>query len=118
MATQFPHRDTHSRPPARQAGRHLGRLAAVLGVLTCALVSFAGAVPAAFASPIPVPGPGGAYGPVPGGAATVTRLIMTGGMPGWQIALIAAGAALVAAASAVAVDRTVGRRRLVSASMA
>jgi hypothetical protein len=118
MATQLPDRDSHPRPPARKAGLPLGRLAAVLGVLTCALLSFAGAVPAAFASPIPVPGPGGADGPVPGGAATATRLIMTGGMPGWQIALIAVGAALVAAAAAVTVDRTLGRRRPVSASTA
>ena len=110
MATQLPHRDTHPRPPAGKAGLYLGRLAAVLGVLTCALLSFAGAVPVAFASQMPVPGPGGA-GFVPAGAATVTRLIMTGGMPGWQIALIAAGAALVAAAAAVTVDRTLNRRR-------
>ncbi len=115
MATQLPHRDTHPRPPARTAGRHFGRLTAVLGALTCALLWFAGAVPAAFASPIPVPEPGGAGGPVPGSAATVTRLIMAGGMPGWQIALIAAGAALAAAAAAVTVDRTLGRRRPVSA---
>ncbi len=118
MVTQLPHRDTHPRMPARKAGKPLGRLAAVLGTLTCALLSFAGAVPAAFASPIPVPGPGGAYGPVPGGAATVTRLVMAGGMPGWQIALIAAGAALAAAAAAVTADRTLGRRRPVSASTA
>jgi hypothetical protein len=115
MVTQLPHRDTHPRTPARRAGLPLGRLAAVLGALTGALLWFAAAVPAAFASPIPVPGPGGAYGPVPGGAATATRLIMTGGMPGWQIALIAAGAAVVAAAAAVTVDRTLGRRRPVSA---
>jgi len=36
---------------------------------------------------------------------------MAGGMPGWQIALIAVGAALVAAAAAVTVDRTLSRRR-------
>jgi len=115
MIAQLPHRDTHPRTAARRAGLRLGRLAAVLGALTGALLWFAGAVPAAFASPIPVPGPGGAYGPVPGGAATATRLIMTGGMAGWQIALIAAGAALVAAVAAVTVDRTLGRRRPVSA---
>ena len=114
MVTQLPHRDTHSRAAARAVGLHFGRLAAVLGAVTVALVSFAGAVPAAFASTIPHPLPGGAYGPVPVGAATVTHLIMTG-TPGWQIALIAVGAALVAAAAAVTLDRTLGRRRPVSA---
>jgi hypothetical protein len=115
MVTQLPHRDTHPRTAGRTPGLHFGRLAAVLGAVTVALLSFAGAVPAAFASMIPHPSPGGAYGPVPVGAATVTHLIMTGGTPGWQIALIALGAALVAAAAAVTLDRTVGRRRPVSA---
>jgi LPS O-antigen subunit length determinant protein (WzzB/FepE family) len=36
----------------------------------------------------------------------VTRTVVVGGMPGWQIALIAAGAALLAAALAVLADRT------------
>jgi hypothetical protein len=105
------HKGTHPRQATRKAGLHLGRLAAVLGTITFALLSFAGAVPAAFASPIPVPGPGGAYGPVPAGTATVTHLITTGGTPGWQIALIALGAALVAATVAVGLDRTFGHRR-------
>ena len=39
-------------------------------------------------------------------------------MPGWQITLIALGAALVAAAAAVILDRTPARRRLVSAKTA
>ena len=118
MIAQLPHRDTHPRTAARRAGLRLGRLAAVLGALTGALLWFAGAVPAAFASPIPVPGPGGAYGPVPGGAATATRLIMTGGMAGWQIALIAVGAALFAAAAAVLFDRALAARRAASATTA
>lgn len=45
-------------------------------------------------------------------------MITTGGMPGWQITLIALGAALVAAAAAVILDRTLARRRLVSAKTA
>jgi hypothetical protein len=36
---------------------------------------------------------------------TVTRTVVEGGMPGWRIALIAAGAALVTATLAVLVDR-------------
>jgi len=35
----------------------------------------------------------------------VTRTVVVGGMPGWQIALIAAGAALLAAALTVLADR-------------
>ena len=41
----------------------------------------------------------------PSGAPTQVHVIATGGMPGWQIALIAAGAALAAAAVAVLLDR-------------
>jgi hypothetical protein len=38
--------------------------------------------------------------------------VIIGGMPGWQIALIAAGAALIAAAVAVLLDRAwITRRR-------
>jgi hypothetical protein len=117
MVTKLPHRDTHPRTATRQVGLHLRRLAAVLGAVTAALLSFA-AVPAAFASQIPVPSGAGAYGPVPAGAATVTRVITTGGLPTWQIALIALGAALVAAAVAVSLYRTLGRRRSVSAVIA
>jgi hypothetical protein len=38
-------------------------------------------------------------------------VISAGGMAGWQIALIAAGAALVAAAAAVLVGRALSGRR-------
>ena len=44
-------------------------------------------------------------------AATVTRTVVAGGMPGWQIALIAA--ALLAATIAVLVDRARAARRTV-----
>jgi hypothetical protein len=117
MVTKLQPRDTHPRTATRHARLHLRRLAAVLGAVTGALLSFA-AAPAAFASQIPVPSGGGAYGPVPGAAATFTRVITTGGTPSWQIALIALGAALVAAAAAVSLDRTLGRRRPVSAVIA
>jgi hypothetical protein len=49
MVTQLPHRDTHPRTPARKVGLRFGRRAVVLGAVA-ALLSFAGAVPAAFAS--------------------------------------------------------------------
>ena len=50
--------------------------------------------------------PASGSGSVPSpAAATVTRTVVAGGMPGWQIALIAAGAALLAATLAVLADR-------------
>ena len=72
-----------------------------------ALLAWAAAVPAASAAIIPVPGDG-PYGPVP--AATV-RVITAGGMPGWQITLIAVAAGLVAATAAVVLDRARASRR-------
>jgi hypothetical protein len=113
----LPHQETHPRTAARTARAYLCRFAAVLGAVTCAVLAFAGAVPAAFAA-TPVPPPGGQYGPVPGIPATITRVITTGGTPGWQIALIALGAALAAATVAVIVDRALARRRPVSAMTA
>lgn len=41
-------------------------------------------------------------------------MIAAGGMPGWQITLIAIAAALAAATTAVYLDRTQGRRRTAS----
>ena len=45
------------------------------------------------------------YGPVP------VHTVVVGGMPGWQIALIAIGAALLAATAAVVVYRAWATRR-------
>ena len=45
-------------------------------------------------------------------------MISTGGMAGWQIALIAVGAALVAAAAAVLLDRKLAGRRGATATTA
>ena len=44
-------------------------------------------------------------------APVQVRTIVAGGMPGWQIALIAIGAALVAAAAAIVLDRMLASRR-------
>ena len=50
-----------------------------------------------------------------GGDGTVppppVQTVVVGGMPGWQIALIAIGAAVVAAAVAVLLDRARATRR-------
>jgi hypothetical protein len=82
-----------------------------------ALAALAAAVPAVAATAPPLP-PGWnhrppmpleyIFGPVvkiPG------RTVVTGGMPGWQIALIAAAAALLAAMLAVIADRAWAERR-------
>jgi hypothetical protein len=65
----------------------------------------------------PPPEPAGAAvapatpAPLPG------QVVVTGGMPGWQIALIAVGAALFAAALAVLADRFwTARRRVTTAA--
>ena len=41
-----------------------------------------------------------------------TAAVAAGGMPGWQIALIAIGAALVAATVAVVLDRALAARKV------
>lgn len=71
------------------------------------LVAF-GTAPA-FASPVHIPG-GGLAPPVPGPAQVPAqvRTIVVGGMPSWQIALIAVGAALLAATVAVLANRGPG----------
>ena len=97
---------------ARSDGARLGRLAAVLTALTGAVLASAAAIPAAWAG-IVVPGPAGPSGPagVTPAPQTGVRIITAGGMAGWQIALIAAGAAVVAAAAAVRLDRSLTTRR-------
>jgi len=98
--------------------RHLRRLAGVLAGLAGVLLASAAAVPAAFAATNPIPDPAGYVGdpyigtapvaPVP--AATV-HVITTGGMAGWQITLIAVGAALLGAAVAMLLTRARATRK-------
>ena len=79
--------------------------------ILAAVITLAGTVlalataPAAFARPLPPPDCC-----VTGADAPVT-VITTGGMPGWQIALIAVGAALAGAAMAVLLDRAWAARK-------
>jgi hypothetical protein len=73
------------------------RIRAGLAALAGTVLALA-AAPAAFASLPP-------HGGGPAGPPTTVRVIATGGMPGWQIALIAAAAALAAAVVAVLADR-------------
>ena len=88
------------------------RLACILTGLTSTLAVSLTVSPAAFAHILPPSGGGGA----PPVAHTQIRTIMTGGMPGWQITLIAAAAALVAATLAVIADRVLAQRRAAASS--
>jgi hypothetical protein len=73
-----------------------------------AWLGLAAAAPAAFAVNYPLPiDPGTSTGTTP----PVVHTVIVGGMPGWQIALIAVGAALFAAASAVLAYRALATRR-------
>jgi hypothetical protein len=88
------------------------RLAAVLAGLGGAALASIIVAPAAFAVREPPPGGGGApASPAP----PDTVAVVAGGMPGWQIALIAVGAALLAAVLAVLLDRVWAARRSLAA---
>jgi hypothetical protein len=80
--------------------RYISQFAAVLAVLTCALLASAAAAAPSFAM-VPHPGPPAGTGSAPAEIQT----IVAGGMPGWQITLIAVGAALLTATAAVLLDR-------------
>ncbi|HEY2520049.1 MAG TPA: hypothetical protein VGJ19_08045 [Streptosporangiaceae bacterium] len=83
------------------------RIAIVLTGLGVSLAALAGAASAA-TTMLPAPASDG-------GAAAAVPPVVAGGMPGWQIALIAVGAALAAAVVAVLLDRgRPGRRQLAS----
>jgi len=111
----FAHLTRQGTPPrtaAPKAGTRLRRLAAALTAITVGLLASAATIPAAFA--MQVPGPGEQYGPArlaPAPASTV-HVVTTGGVAGWQITLIALGAALVAAAVTVRLARARAARRV------
>ena len=84
--------------------KRIRRAAAALSGLALTWLGLAVMAPDAFARIAP-PSGGSVGVTAPSGTVTVTRTVVVGGMPGWQIALIAAGAALLAAALAVLADR-------------
>ena len=97
--------------------RRIRRFATVLAGLAAALVA-SGATPA-FAMRPPVPGEGGVTTSPSGTIAPPAEVhtVAVGGMPGWQIALIAVGAALLAATVAVLLDRArTARRKAIAAT--
>ena len=111
MFAHLPRRGPHPRTAARQGAARLRRLAAALAAIICAVLASAAVVPAASAM-IPIP-PGGPAVPAP-----AVRLVTEGGMAGWQIALIALGAALLAATAAVLLDRARAARQAAPATTA
>lgn len=107
--------------------RHVRHLTAILAGLACGWLGLAGAAPTAFALPVPPSGGSGTTSPAepPGWnkhppltpahthypVHVPVHTVVIGGMPGWQVALIAIGAALVAATAAVLLDRAWNARR-------
>jgi hypothetical protein len=85
--------------------KHLRRIFAAVATLAGTVLALATA-PAAFAHPLP-PSDCCATGATTGPVTVITG----GGMPGWQITLIAVGAALAAAILAVLLDRAWAARK-------
>jgi hypothetical protein len=98
----------------------MGRLAVIVAGLAGALLALSAGAASAFAAVLaPLGGdphgrPGLRHPPLPAHAHTP----VTGGMPGWQITLLVAGAVLLAAALAAAAYRIRSARQQVSTSTA
>ena len=88
--------------------RRIFRPAAFLTAVTAVLVSCSAAGPA-FAKIVPPSEGGGRIVPSP--PPPVVHTVTVGGTPGWQIALLMAGTAVLAAAAAVLVERIRTARR-------
>ena len=96
---------------SNKLNRRWRKPAALLAVLVAVLTTFTLASTAAMAS-IPAPHGGPADGPKGQETFPPKVIIVSAGMPGWEITLIAAGAAVVAAALAVLAYRFWTVRRL------
>jgi hypothetical protein len=81
-------------------------------VLAGAVLASAAAAPAALAINRPLPDGRPSFVPTIPAMSAATAAVAAGGMPGWQIALIALGAALLAATIAVILDRTLAARKV------
>jgi hypothetical protein len=102
------------------------RTASVVLAICTSLFSFALFAPSAFALMVNFPTYANGRAPAPAGAPpaaaqpglTAVHTVVTGGMAGWLITLIAIGAALVTATVAVLVDRARAARRSLTVSAA
>lgn len=86
---------------------HIRHLTYIVGGLTLSMLAMGAP---ALAIQVPAPGTFGDP-PITPPHIVETHLVTVGGMPGWQITLIAAGAAVLAAAAAVILDRASNGRR-------
>jgi hypothetical protein len=86
---------------------HIRRIFATVATLAGAVVALA-AIPATLAMRVPPPGEGSGIAPPP----PPVRVIAEGGMPGWQITLIALAAALLTAVAVVLIDRARASRKI------
>ena len=92
----------------RRILRPAGLLGRAAAIVVGSMLALTAASPAAFATLVPPPGEGDSpVENVPPAVHTVT----VGGTPGWQIALLAVGAAIVAAFIAILLDRVRTARR-------
>ena len=112
MFTPLRRQGPYPRTAVWQAAACLRRLSAALAAVICAVLASAAVVSPASAM-IPIPPGGGPAVPAP-----AIRVVTEGGMAGWQIALIALGAALVAATAAVLLDRARAARQAAPAATA
>ena len=99
--------------------KYVRRFAAALAGLAGALLALTAAAPVALARPEPPLPPGwNKHPPLPPRRVHLPiHTVVIGGMPGWQIALIAAAAAVAAATVAVLLDRArVAHRKTITAT--
>ena len=81
--------------------RRIYRSAVIAAALAAVLLTSGTMASVAYAIQVPAQGGTGDPAQIPSQVQTIAA----GGMPGWQITLIAAGAAILAAAAAVVLDR-------------
>ena len=109
MSAHRPRRGPQPRATAGLAAARLRRIAAALAAVTCTLLASAAIMPAAWAAVTYIPNDSPDLAPA-------SSVVPAGGMPGWQITLIAVAAALITATAAVVLDRTRASRRSASAT--
>jgi hypothetical protein len=88
--------------------RHPQRLLPIVASVVCVTASIAALAPAASAMIAPLSGGGG-----PAPSHVVRTILVSSGMPDWQVALITGGAALLGAAVAILIGWTRTRRQSV-----
>ncbi len=121
MFTYLIRQGTGGRRATLTAGTRLRELTTAVAAVTAGLLACATASPAMAAtvsyphhgSPVPVP-----PAQVAAQIQTATRTVLAGGMPGWQITMIAVGAALLTVTMAVLADWVRAARRRVIATAA